>query len=92
MLRRSMKDFYQKHKDDIDLNLTPTEKVELEAWLEENKLHSILRSQITMNPIPKRIKKGATATVRAPHEAHFIKECSERVSPANDESSMSHSI
>ena len=74
-----MKDFYEKHKDDIDLNLTSTEKTELETWLDDNKLHSILRSQITMNPIPKRIKKGATAAVRAPNEAHFVKECAERV-------------
>ena len=80
MLRRSMKDFYQKHKDDTDLNLTSTEKAELETWLEENKLHSILRSQITMNPIPKRMKKGATAAIRAPHETHYVKECAERVS------------
>ena len=81
MLRRSMKDFYWKHKDDIDLNLTSTEKAELEKWLDDNKLHSILRSQITMNPIPKRIKKVATAAVRNQHEAHYVKECSERVSP-----------
>ena len=80
MIRRSLKDFFKKHKDDIDLNLTPTEKAELETWLEENKLHSILRSQITMNPIPKRIKKGATAAARNQHEAHYIKECAERVS------------
>ena len=81
MLRRSMKDFYEKHKDDIGLNLTSTDKAELETWLEENKLHSILRSQVTMNPIPKRIKKGATAAVRNQHEAHYVKECAERVSP-----------
>lgn len=92
MLRRSLKDFYEKHKDDLDLNLNLTEKNELEAWLEDNKFHSILRSQIIMNPIPKRVKKGATKAARAPHEAHFIKSCSERVSPAYYESFMSHSI
>ena len=80
MLRRSMKDFYEKHKNDIDINLTPAEQADLESWLEDNKLHSILRSQITMNPIPKRIKKGETASVRGQHEVHYIRECSERVS------------
>ena len=75
-----MKDFYEKHKDDTDLNLTWIEKALLETWLEKNELHSILRSQITMNPIPKRIKKGATAAVRNQHEAHYVKECAERVS------------
>ena len=80
MIRRSLKDFYKRHKDDTDLNLTLTEKAEIEKWLDENEFHSILRSQITMNPIPKRVKKGETESVRAPHEAHYIKEASERVS------------
>ena len=88
MIRRSMKYFYEKHKNDNDINLTPAEQAELENWLEENKFHSILRSQITMNPIPKRIKKGETASARYPHEAHFIRECSERVSQVL--SSLSH--
>ena len=80
MIRRSLKDFYKRHKDDTDLNLTLTEKVEIEKWLDENNFHSILRSQIVMNPIPKRIKKAETATQRARHEVHYIKEASERVS------------
>ena len=80
MLRRSLKDFFDKHKDDVDLNLTSKDKIELENWLEENKFHLILRQQITMNPIPKRIKKGESNNERARHEGHFIKECSERVS------------
>ena len=75
-----MKDFYEKHKNDNDINLTPAEQTDLENWLGENKFHSILRSQITMNPIPRRIKKGETATQRAPRETHCIKEASERVS------------
>ena len=78
MLRRSLKDFYDKHK--TDLILTSTEKTELENWLKEDKFHSILRQQITMNPIPKRIKKGETEAQRVQHETHAIKECSERVS------------
>ena len=80
MIRRSLKDFYEKHKDDTDLSLTSAEKTELETWLDDNKLHSILRNQIIMNPIPKRIKKEETLAVRNLHEAHYIKECSERVS------------
>lgn len=79
MLRRSMKDFYNKHKDDADLDLTSTEKTEIETWLEDNALHSILRSQITMNPIPKRVLKEATGDQRNPHEAHYIKDASERM-------------
>ena len=77
MLRRSLKDFFDKHKD---LNLTSTEQIEIENWLMEDKFHLILRGQITMNPIPKRIKKGETAAQRNLHERHYIKECSERVS------------
>ena len=80
MLRRSLKDFFDKHKDDVDLNLTSKDKTELENWLKEKKFHLILRQQITMNPIPKRIKKGETKDERDRHEGHFIKECSERVS------------
>ena len=78
MLRRSLKDFYHKYKDNADL--TSEEKIELEEWLKEDKLHSILRQQITMNPIPKRIKKGETKAQRHPHESHFNKDCFERVS------------
>ena len=70
MIRRSLKDFYKKHKDDADLNLTSTEKTEIEEWLDENKFHSILRSQIVMNPIPKRIKKDKSKSERAPRESH----------------------
>ena len=85
MIRRSLKEFYEKHKDDVDLNLSLAEKHEIEKWLDENEFHSILRSQIVMNPIPKRIKKADTAYQRAPHEVHYIKESSERVSPVKFE-------
>ena len=81
MIRRSLKDFFEKHKDDPDLGLTSVEKAEIEKWLDENKFHSILRSQIVMNPIPKRVKKEETKSVRNQHETHYIKEASERVSP-----------
>ena len=78
MIRRSLKDFLKKHKD--VLKLTLAEQTEIEKWLDENEFHSILRQQIAMNPIPKRIKKGETAAQRAPHEVHSIVDCSERVS------------
>ena len=80
MIRRSLKDFWQRHKDDVDLGLTSNEKLDIKWWLEQNEFHSILRQQIVMNPIPKRIKKGESSSVRGPHEAHYIKEASERVS------------
>ena len=79
MIRRSLKNFYKEHKDDADLNLTLTEKTEIEEWLNRNDFHSILRSQITMNSVPKRIRKEDSANVRSAHETHLIKEFSERV-------------
>ena len=82
MIRRSLKSFYKEHKDDADLNLTLAEKVDIEELLNRNDFHSILRSQITMNAVPKRIKKGESEVDRAGHEAHLIKEFSERVSLA----------
>ena len=80
MIRRSLIDFWQKHKDDADLNLTPGAKSYIRCWLEDNEFHSILRSEIVMNPIPKRIKRGRTRAERARHEKYYIKEASERVS------------
>ena len=80
MIRRSLKSFYDEHKNDTDLNLTLDEKAEIEKWLGQNDFHSILRSQITMNSVPKRIRKGDAAHVRSAHETHYIKEFSERVS------------
>ena len=91
MIRRSLKSFFKKHKDAADLNLTLAEKDEIKNWLDRNDLHSILRSQITMNPIPKRIQKGKTQSDRAQHETHYIKEASERVSQSPTESSLDYS-
>ena len=79
MIRRSLKDFLKNHKDDVDLNLTLTEKDEILKWLNQNDFHSILRSQITMNSIPKRIRKEESKYDRAEHETHYIKDFSERV-------------
>lgn len=58
MIRRSLKKFYKKHKDDSDLNLKPEDKAEIEKWLDDNKFHSILEQQIRMNPIPKQEGKN----------------------------------
>ena len=80
MIRRSLIDFWQKHKDDYDLGLTYYGKLDIKFWLGENEFHSILRSQIVMNPIPKRVKKGETRVERARHEKYYIKESSEKVS------------
>ena len=60
MLRRSLIDFFAKHKDDLDLNLTNEEKSEIETFIKSNKFHHILRKQIVMNPIPKRLQKDET--------------------------------
>ena len=81
MIRRSLKDFFKKHENDKDLGLNSTQKAKIKKWLDENKFHSILRSQIVMNPIPKRVKKEETKSVRNQHETHYIKGASERVSP-----------
>ena len=68
MIRRSLEYFYEKYKDDADLNLTESEKSDLAKWLSKLEFHSILRSQITMNAMPKRIKKDATPGTRADKE------------------------
>ena len=80
MLRVSLKSFYERHKNDADLNLTPTEKTEINIWLNEHNFHLILRKQITMNPIPKRIRTEETPARRNRHEAHSIMFFSEKVS------------
>ena len=84
MIRRSLKDFYEKHKNDSDLRLSWSDKTEIVDWLNDNKFHSILRSQITMNSIPKRIKKEQAAALRGPHEVHTNKHFSERVISASN--------
>ena len=68
------------HKDDPDLNLTIEEKCDLEYLIKSNKFHFILRNQILMNPIPKRLKNGQTGDSRCPHETHSLGAFLERVS------------
>ena len=68
------------HKDDSDLNLTIEEICDLEYLIRSNKFHFILRNQILMNPIPKRLKKEETEQQRAPHETHSLGAFLERVS------------
>ena len=69
-----------KHKDDPDLNLTTKDKSEIEEFVKSNKFHFILRNQILMNPIPKRLKKGETEEQRAPHETLPLQTFLDRVS------------
>ena len=80
MIRRSLIYFFMNHKDDLDLNLTIEEKCDLEYEIKSNKFHFILRNQILMNPIPKRLKKEETEAQRGPHETHPIGAFLERVS------------
>ena len=82
MLHRSLIYFYNQYKNDDDLHLTEEEKKDIEDWLinEDKKFVSILRQQITMNPIPKRIKKGETAIQRHSHENESLQKCFYRVS------------
>ena len=81
MIRKSLEYFFEKYKDDADLGLTETERSGLAKWLKDNAFHSILRSQITMNAIPKRIKKETSPGTRANKEniSSYL-EFSERVS------------
>ena len=93
MIRRSLIAFFAKYKDDYNLNLTDAEKSEIEAFLRSNRFHFILRNQIVMNPIPKRLKKGETEEQREPHENHSLNVFLERVSHYYYESlAMSHTI
>ena len=93
MIRRSLIAFFAKYKDDYNLNLTDAEKSEIEAFLRSNRFHFILRNQIVMNPIPKRLKKGETEEQREPHENHSLNVFLERVSHYYYESSaMTHPI
>ena len=80
MIRRSLIYFFMNHKDDADLNLTIEEICDLEYLIRSNKFHFILRNQILMNPIPKRLKKEETEQQRAPHETHSLGAFLERVS------------
>ena len=84
MIRRSLVKFFKDHKADLDQNglpiLTNQEQTEIEQFVTSNKFHFILRNQIVMNPIPKRLKKQETSTQRGPHETNFIRGCLTRVS------------
>ena len=79
-IRRSLIYFFMKHKDDPNLNLAIEEKCDLEYLIKSNKFHLILRNQILMNPIPKRLKKEETGQQRAKHETHSLGAFLERVS------------
>ena len=81
MIRRSLIAFFTKYKDDSNLNLTDSEKLEIKTFVTSNKFHFILRNQIVMNPIPKRLKKEETEEEREPHENHPLRVFLERVSP-----------
>ena len=80
MIRRSLIAFFSKHKDDLDLNLTDAKKSELKTFVTSNRFHFILRNQIVMNPIPKRLKKEETEQEREDHERHSLNLFLERVS------------
>ena len=84
MIRRALVKFFKDHKADLDQNgrpiLTSQEQTDIEKFVTSNEFHFILRNQIVMNPIPKRIKKQENATQRNPHEANFIQGCLIRVS------------
>ena len=84
MIRRSLVKFFKDHKDDLDTNglplLTNQEKTDIEHFVTSNEFHFILRNQIVMNPIPKRIKKEETGSQRGQHETNFIRGCLTRVS------------
>ena len=69
------------------MNLTNSEKSEIEKFIRSNKFHFILRNQIVMNPIPKRLKKEETEEQREAHEFHSLNVFLERVSHYYYESS-----
>ena len=95
MIRRSLIAFFAKYKDNLNLNLTDAEKTEIESFIKSNRFHFILRNQILMNPIPKRLKKEETEQEREAHEFHSLNVFLERVSHYDYESlrvlkSMTH--
>ena len=93
MIRRSLLAFFSKYKDDSNLNLTDAEISEIDTFVRSNRFHFILRNQIVMNPIPKRLKKEETEQERGPHEYHSLNVFLERVSLIYFESFlMTHSI
>ena len=84
MIRRALVKFFKDYRASIDQNgrpvLTSREQTEIESFVTSNEFHFILRNQIVMNPIPKRLKKQETVTQRGPHETNFIQGCLIRVS------------
>ena len=84
MIRRSLVKFFKDYRASVDQNglpiLTSQEQTEIENFVTSNEFHFILRNQIVMNPIPKRLKKRETATQRGPHEENYIQGCLIRVS------------
>merc|ERR1712113_461674 len=68
MIRRSLVEFFHQHNG----HLTIQEKSEAEAYVKDDSFHRILRMQIVMNPIPKRLKKTETAQDRNRHEVNSI--------------------
>ena len=83
MIRRSLVKFFNDYKADLDQNglplLTNQEQTDIKKFVTSNEFHFILRNQIVMNPIPKRIKKQETGSQRGPHEGNFIHGCLLRV-------------
>ena len=90
-LWRSLIAFFTKYKNDSNLNLTDAEKSEIEKFVKSNRFHFILRNQIVMNPIPKRLKKEETEHEIGAHEYHSLRLFLERVSHSYYESlSINH--
>ena len=92
MIRRSLIAFFEKYKDDSNLKLTDSEKTEIESFIKSNRFHFILRNQILMNPIPKRLKKEETEQQRAAHETLPLISFLDRVSNFYFDSTMTHYI
>ena len=88
MIRRSLIAFFSKYKDDTVLNLTDAEKSEIETFVKSNRFHFILRNQIVMNPIPKRLRKEKSEQERGAHEYHSLNVLLERVCLSHYKSSM----
>ena len=77
MLRTSLLLFFNKHRG----NLTPDEQQDVEHFVKSDDFHRILWNQITMGPMPKRIKLAETAEQREQHELNDIGGFLKRVSP-----------
>ena len=86
MIRRSLLDFFNRHKYDINDNgafkLSFEERVAAETFIKNVDFHRILRNQLIFNPIPKRMKTKLNEFDRADHERHSIRGFVKRVSKA----------